>query len=118
VDWPPRFRPAPGRFNGSSDPVEFLQQYAIAIRVAGGDGRVMAHWFPVATKEEPRWWLLELPLGSILSWRDLCERFLDKYTPWCQSPRAHRSPLLSAASSPEREELKLGAWGFCLPVFS
>jgi hypothetical protein len=32
VDWPRRFRPVtPARFNGSSDPVEFLQQYDVAI---------------------------------------------------------------------------------------
>jgi hypothetical protein len=35
VDWPRRFRPdMPARFNGSSDPVEFLRQYAVAIRAA------------------------------------------------------------------------------------
>jgi hypothetical protein len=39
VGWPPRFRTdMPTRFNRSSDPVEFLQQYAAAIRAAGGDG--------------------------------------------------------------------------------
>jgi hypothetical protein len=82
VDWPPCFKPVtPARFNRSSDPIEFLKQYAVAIRSAGGDGRVMANWFSMATKDEPRWWLLGLPLGSISSWRDLCERFLDKYAP-------------------------------------
>jgi hypothetical protein len=54
VDWPRHFqRDAPARFNGLSDPIEFLRQYAVAIRVAGGDGRVMANWFPIATKDEP-----------------------------------------------------------------
>jgi hypothetical protein len=44
VDWPWHFRPVmPARFNGSSDPVEFLRQYTIAIRAARGDGRVMAN---------------------------------------------------------------------------
>jgi hypothetical protein len=80
VDWPQHFRPTtPARFNGSSDPVEFLRQYAIAIRAAGGDERVMANWFPMATKDEPPRWILGLPPGSISSWRDLYERFLDKY---------------------------------------
>jgi hypothetical protein len=41
----------------------------------------MANWFPMATKGEPRWWLCGLPPESILSWRDLYERFLDKYAP-------------------------------------
>jgi hypothetical protein len=59
--------------------VEFLQRYAADIRAAGGDGRVMANWFPMATKGEPRRWLSGLPPRSISSWRDLCECFLDRY---------------------------------------
>jgi hypothetical protein len=87
VDWPRHFRPAtPARFNGSSDPVEFLRQYAVAIRAAGGDGRVMANWFPIATKDEPRRWILGLPPGSVSSWRDLYECFLDKYAPLGPEP--------------------------------
>jgi hypothetical protein len=78
--WPTRFRPDIGvRYDGTSDPVEFLQQYAAGIRSAGGDGRVMASWFMMATKGEPRRWLCRLPPRSISSWRDLCERFLDRY---------------------------------------
>jgi hypothetical protein len=58
VPWPPRFRlDMSAHFDGSADPVEFLQCYAIAIRVARGDGRVMANWFPMATKGEPCRWL-------------------------------------------------------------
>jgi hypothetical protein len=78
--WPPRFRPDIGaRYDGTSDPVEFLQQYAASIRSAGGDGHVMASWFMMATKGEPRRWLCRLPPRCISSWRDLCERFLDRY---------------------------------------
>jgi hypothetical protein len=80
--WPPRFRPDIGaRYDGTSDPVGFLQRYAADVRAAGGDGRVMANWFPMATKGEPRRWLYGLPPRSISSWRDLCERFLDRYAP-------------------------------------
>jgi hypothetical protein len=88
VDWPQHFRPVtPASFNESSDPVKFLWQYAVAIRAAGGDRRVMANWFPMATKDEPRWWIWGLPLGSISSWRDLCERFLEKYAPLGPEPQ-------------------------------
>ena len=80
--WPPRFRPDIGaRYDGTSDPVEFLQQYAASVRAAGGDGRVMANWFMMATKGEPRRWLCGLPPRSITSWRDLSERFLDRFAP-------------------------------------
>jgi hypothetical protein len=68
VTWPPRFRPeASARFDGSSDPIEFLQRYAITIRATRGDGRIVANWFPMATKGVPRRWLWELPLESISS---------------------------------------------------
>jgi hypothetical protein len=78
--WPTRFRPdIDVRYDGTSDPVEFLQQYAASIRSAGGDGRVMASWFMMATKGDPRRWLCRLPPRSISSWRDLYERFLDRY---------------------------------------
>jgi hypothetical protein len=85
--WPPRFRSDTSAcFDGSSNPVEFLQCYAINVRVARGDGRVMANWFPMAMKGEPRRWLWRLPPESISSWRDLCECFLDKYAPLGPAP--------------------------------
>jgi hypothetical protein len=44
VAWPPRFRPDIGaRYDGTSNPVEFLQCYSTNVRAAGGDGRVMAN---------------------------------------------------------------------------
>jgi hypothetical protein len=67
VAWPPRFRLATSvRFNGSSDPVRFLQLYATAIWATGGGGHVMANWFPMATKGEAREWLLGLLPGHIM----------------------------------------------------
>jgi hypothetical protein len=37
--WPPRFRPnISARYDGTSDPVGFLQRYAADVRAAGGDG--------------------------------------------------------------------------------
>jgi hypothetical protein len=78
--WPSHFRPNIGaRYDGTSNPVEFMQQYAAGIWSAGGDGRLMAGWFMMATKGEPRQWLCRLPPRSISSWRDLCECFLDRY---------------------------------------
>jgi hypothetical protein len=85
--WPPRFRPDIGaRYDGTSDSVEFLQRYTADVQAAGGDGRVMANWFPMATKGEPRRWLCGLPPESILSWRNLCECFLDRYAPLGPGP--------------------------------
>jgi hypothetical protein len=78
--WLPRFKPdIVARYDGTSDPVEFLQRHVADVRAAGGDGRVMANWFLMATKGEPRRWLSGLPPRSISSWTDLCECFLDRY---------------------------------------
>jgi hypothetical protein len=80
VAWPPRFKPDIGAcYDGTSDPMGFLQRYAADVRAAGGDGCVMANWFPMAMKGEPRRWLCGLPPRSISSWRDLCERLFDRY---------------------------------------
>jgi hypothetical protein len=44
VAWPPRFKLDYGAcYDGTSDPMEFLQWYAADVRAAGGDGRVMAN---------------------------------------------------------------------------
>jgi hypothetical protein len=89
VAWRPRFRPAtPAHFDVSSDPAKFLQLYATAIRATRGGGCIMANWFLMATKGEAREWLLGLSLGSITSWRDLCECFIDKFAPLGQAPEA------------------------------
>jgi hypothetical protein len=86
--WPPHFRPDIGvRYDGTSDPVGFQQRYAADVRATGGDGRVMANWFPMAMKGEPHWWLCGLPSESISSWRDLCERFLDTYASLGPEPK-------------------------------
>jgi hypothetical protein len=78
--WPPCFKPdVMAHYDGTFDPVEFLQRYAADVCAAGGNGRVMANWFLMATKGEPRRWLGGLPPRSILSWRDLCKCFLDRY---------------------------------------
>jgi hypothetical protein len=78
--WPSRFWSEIGVcYDGTFDPVEFLQHYVATIRSAGGDGRVMAGWFMMVTKGEPRQWLYGLPPRSISSWRNLCEHFLDRY---------------------------------------
>jgi hypothetical protein len=82
VVWPCKFKPdLPVCYDGSSDPIRFLRLYAIAIRSAGGDWRVMANYLPMATKGAAREWHMGLQPEIITSWKDLCERFIDKFTP-------------------------------------
>jgi hypothetical protein len=52
--WPDKFRPDIGaRYDGTSNPVEFLQLYVVTVQAARGDQRVMANWFPMALKDAP-----------------------------------------------------------------
>ena len=82
VVWPPKFRPElPPRYDGSANPVEFLQLYTVGIEAAGGDNRVMANWFPMALKDAACTWLMNLPEESISSWPDLCEQFVANMFP-------------------------------------
>jgi hypothetical protein len=74
--WPSKFRPhLPEKYDGTSNPSEFLQVYVTAITAAGGDTAVMATCFHVALSGLARTWLMNLTLGSIYSWEELCAWF-------------------------------------------
>jgi hypothetical protein len=75
--WPSRFRPhLPEKYDGTTNPLEFLQVYVTSITAAGGDTTVMATYFHVALSG-PAWtWLMNLAPGSIYSWEELCARFV------------------------------------------
>jgi hypothetical protein len=66
ASWPPKFRPhLPKKYDGTSNPSEFLQVYVTAITTAGGNTAVMATYFHVALSG-PAWtWLMNLAPGSI-----------------------------------------------------
>ena len=49
VAWPGKFKPdLPPRYDGTTDPAEFLQLYELGIEATNGDEKVMANWFPMA----------------------------------------------------------------------
>jgi hypothetical protein len=74
--WPSKFRPhLPEKYDGTSNPSEFLQVYVTAITVACGDTAVMATYFHVALFRPARTWLMNLTPGLIYSWEELCTRF-------------------------------------------
>jgi hypothetical protein len=74
--WPSKFWPhLPEKYDGTSNPLEFLQVYVTAITVAGGDTDVMATYFHVALSGPARTWLMNLTPGSIYSWEELCAWF-------------------------------------------
>jgi hypothetical protein len=74
--WPSKFRPhLPEKYDGTSNPSEFLQVYITAITAAGGDTAVMATYFHVALSGPAQTWLMNLTPGSIYSWEELCVWF-------------------------------------------
>jgi hypothetical protein len=78
--WPSKFRPhLPEKYNGTTNPSEFLQVYVTAITAAGGDTAVMATYFHVALSGPARTWLMNLAPGSIYSWEELCAWFVANF---------------------------------------
>jgi hypothetical protein len=74
--WPSKFRPhLPKKYDGTSNPSEFLQVYITAITAAGGDTVVMATYFHVDLSGPARTWLMNLTPGSMYSWEELYVRF-------------------------------------------
>jgi hypothetical protein len=80
ASWPPKFRPhLPEKYDGMSNPSEFLQVYVTAITATGGNTAVMATYFHVALSG-PAWtWLMNLTPGSVYSWEELCARFVANF---------------------------------------
>jgi hypothetical protein len=69
TSWPSKFRShLPEKYDGTSNPSEFLQVYVTAITAAGGNTAVMATYFHVALFGPVRTWLMNLAPGSIYSW--------------------------------------------------
>jgi hypothetical protein len=69
----------PEKYDGTSNPSEFLQVYVTAITAAGGDTAVMATYFHVALSRLARTWLMNLTPGSICSWEELCAWFATNF---------------------------------------
>nr|ABF94999.1 retrotransposon protein, putative, Ty3-gypsy subclass [Oryza sativa Japonica Group] len=77
VRWPERFRPgAIEKYDGSTDPEEFLQVYSTVLYAAGADDNALANYLPTALKGSACSWLMHLPPYSISSWADLWQQFI------------------------------------------
>jgi hypothetical protein len=68
MSWPPKFRPhLPEKYDGITNPSEFLQVYVTAITAAGGNTAITATYFHVALSGPARTWLMNLAPRSIYS---------------------------------------------------
>jgi hypothetical protein len=80
ASWPPKFRPhLPEKYDGTSNPSEFLQVYVTAITAAGGNTAVMVTYFHVALSGPARTCLMNLTPGSVYSWEELYTRFVANF---------------------------------------
>jgi hypothetical protein len=80
TSWPSKFRPhLPEKYDGTSNPSEFLQVYVTAITAVGGNTAVMATYFHVALSGPARTWLMNLAPRSIYSWEELCAWFTTNF---------------------------------------
>jgi arginyl-tRNA synthetase len=71
------------KYNGSTNPAEWLEVYQLVIEAVGGDSYVMANYLPVCLSSSARTWLLRLPTGSVHSWNHLCWLFTSKFRVTC-----------------------------------
>jgi hypothetical protein len=64
ASWPSKFRPhLPEKYDGTSNPSEFLQVYVTTITAVGRNTVVMVTYFHVALSGPARTWLIERELG-------------------------------------------------------
>jgi hypothetical protein len=67
------------KYDGSSNPEEFIQVYHTIIEVTRGDDRVKANYLPMALAGTTRSWLINLSKESIYTWDQLCAMFLRNF---------------------------------------
>jgi hypothetical protein len=74
------------KYDGSTNPAEWLEVYQLAIEAVGGDSYAMANYLPVCLSSSARTWLLGLPTGSVHSWNHLCRLFTSNFRATCARP--------------------------------
>jgi hypothetical protein len=70
--WPANFRVgAYPKYNGSTDPTQYIMSYQVAVASSGGDDAMMAKSFIIALEGPALTWYIRFPPLSIDSWRSL-----------------------------------------------
>jgi hypothetical protein len=87
VTWPPNFKStAIDKYDGSTNPTEWLNIYQLAIKAAGGDSHVMVNYLSICLSASIRTWLMGLAANSITSWADLCRQLIGNFRATCDHP--------------------------------
>jgi hypothetical protein len=96
VQLPHKFKPSNhSKYDGKTEPKQWLRIYSQSIELAGGDDDIKALFFPMALENMPLQWFDKLNPGSIRGWEDLqrafCENFVGIITHPHHSCRAKRT---------------------------
>jgi hypothetical protein len=84
VRWPINFKSSGiEKYDGSTNPVELLEVYQLAIEADGGHSYIMANYLPVCLSSSARMWLIGLPSGTVHSWTPLCQLFNSNFRATC-----------------------------------
>jgi hypothetical protein len=103
--WPANFRAGTyPKYNGTTDPAQYIMSYQVAVASSGGDDATMAKSFIIALEGPALTWYTRLPPLSIDSWRSLRDKFLLNF----QGYRLDTDALaeLSLCKQLERETLR------------
>ncbi|GJN20342.1 hypothetical protein PR202_gb07711 [Eleusine coracana subsp. coracana] len=88
--WPKGFKPVPiEKYDGQTNPREWLQLYSTVIRSTGADSYVMANYLPVCLDPAVRIWLTSLPEESITSSGDLNRKLIECFQATYNRPGNH-----------------------------
>jgi hypothetical protein len=80
VVWPEKFKVGHiNKYDGSSNPEEFIKVYHTVIEATGEDDRVKANYLPTSLSSVARSWLINLPEGSNYTWDQLCVMFIRNF---------------------------------------
>jgi hypothetical protein len=75
--WPANFRAGTyPKYNGSTDPAQYIMSYQVAVASYGGDDATMAKSFIIALEGPALTWYTRMPPLFIDSWKGLRDKFL------------------------------------------
>jgi hypothetical protein len=103
--WPANFRAGTyPKYNGSTDPTQYIMSYQVAVASSGGDDATMAKSFIIALEGPALTWYTRLPPLSIDSWRSLRDKFLLNFQGY--RPNTGALAELSCYKQLEKETLR------------
>jgi hypothetical protein len=92
------------KYNGSTDPAQYIMSYQVTVASSGGDDATMAKSFIIALEGPALTWYTRLPPLSIDSWRSLRDKFLLNFQGY--RPDTDALAELSLCKQLEKETLR------------